>query len=69
MFNYVLITYSKEKINKSACYHFSSPKDDLELNPYGNDVPFTVGSNQTIYKLEDTPYVPEKTERLGVTSS
>jgi hypothetical protein len=70
--HYVLITYNGEEIDKSGCFHFSSEHQDLELDPYGDKVPFAVGSNQAIFKIEDAPYIPERTVEntiTGVTNS
>jgi len=51
-----------EIIDKDACYHFKSYHDDLNLDPYGDNVGFAVGSNQAIYLLEDSPYTPPLNE-------
>lgn len=60
-FEYVLITYNKEKIVKDDSYKFSSKHDDLEINSYEKDHAPVLGSNQTIYKLEDAPFIPKET--------
>jgi hypothetical protein len=67
MFDYVLITYAGEEINMDACYRFQSPHDDLDLDPYGDNVPFAVGSNQAIRKLEDAPFIPPEENTLTLT--
>ena len=59
MFTYVLITYKGESIAKDDCYIFQSDLPDLSIDPHNNDdVPIVLGSNQTIYDIEDSPYVP-----------
>ena len=58
-YTYVLITYSGEEISKEDCYIFQSEKHGLSEDPHNNDdVPFAVGSNQTIYDIEDSPFIP-----------
>ena len=55
MFEYVVITYSDSGICKDDCFKFKSEVDDCDIDPYGDNVPFTIGSNQTIVKIEDCP--------------
>jgi hypothetical protein len=33
----------------------------LDMDAYGDNVPFAVGSNQSIFKLDDAPFVPSET--------
>jgi len=55
MFEYVVITYINENIDKDNCFRFVSDYDDCDINPYNDYVPVTIGSNQSIFKIEDSP--------------
>ena len=55
MFEYILITYNGEEIDKQNCYRFKSNYEDCDIDPYGDHVPFSVGSNQVIRHLIDSP--------------
>jgi hypothetical protein len=45
-----LITYTDEKITEIREIEIA---DDYDGDPYGDKVPFVVGSNQTIVPVED----------------
>ncbi|MFZ2657673.1 MAG: hypothetical protein WAX69_22255 [Victivallales bacterium] len=60
LYDYVLITYRGEEINREACFIFHTDKPvDLARGSCGNDdVPFAVGSNQAVFDIESAPYIP-----------
>ena len=55
MFEYIVITYNKDEIIQDDCFRFKSNYDDCDIDPYGDNVPFAIGSNQSVVKLEDCP--------------
>ena len=60
LYDYVLITYRGEEINTDACFVFHTDKPvDLSKGACGNDdIPFAVGSNQAVFDIWSSPYVP-----------
>ena len=66
-YTYVVITYNKEEILKDECYIFQSEKFGLSIDPHNNnDVPFSIGSNQTIFNIEDSPYIPKNEDITNI---
>lgn len=62
-FKYVLITYINEKIDTDNCWIFYSENDDVDTDPYTR-AGFSVGSNQSVYRYEDSPYIPPEEQTL-----